>query len=66
MSEVNWDKINVAIDLKVRPKISPLPCPLCKSDQVQVCMDTNNPIKDFVKCRHCHCQAPFKAWQDRK
>ena len=45
-----------------RPLVKPLPCPLCSSGQVQVCMDANNPIKDFAKCRICHCQAPFKIW----
>lgn len=49
-----------------RAMITPLDCPLCQSDQIQVCMDANNPSKDFAKCRHCHCQAPLKVWQERK
>lgn len=47
---------------KPRPLIIPLPCPLCKSEQVQACIDANNPMKDFAKCRICHCTAPLKIW----
>ena len=47
---------------KLVPKPLPCPMPTCRSEQVQVCMDANNPIKDFAKCRICHCQAPLKIW----
>lgn len=50
----------------IRPMVRALPCPICKSEQVQVCMDSNNPDKDFAKCRICYCQAPLKAWNGRK
>lgn len=50
---------------EVRARTYALPCPLCKSQQIQVCLDSNNPMKDFAKCRMCHCQAPLKTWNNR-
>jgi hypothetical protein len=41
-------------------------CPLCGSNQVQICLDYNNPVKDTAKCRECKCQAPLTAWNERK
>lgn len=40
-------------------------CPLCKSADVQVCSDFNNPQKSFAKCRECQCQAPLISWEKR-
>ncbi len=42
-----------------------LPCPFCETDQLQLCSDSNNPDKSFVKCRRCKAQAPLKAWNIR-
>lgn len=42
------------------------PCPLCRSEQIQLCLDYSNQIKDLAKCRECKCQAPLSAWNNRK
>jgi hypothetical protein len=41
------------------------PCPLCDSQQVQVCRDSNNPAKDSARCRDCKCTAPLSVWNRR-
>jgi len=41
------------------------PCPFCGGEQLQLCADSNNPDKNFVRCRHCKAQAPLKAWNTR-
>ena len=38
------------------------PCPLCGSDQVQMCRDGNNTAKDKCRCRKCGCTAPLTVW----
>lgn len=40
-------------------------CPLCRSNQVMVCEDANNPSKSFAQCRICKCRAPLSAWEGR-
>jgi hypothetical protein len=41
-------------------------CPLCFSEQVQLCRDANNQEKDFCRCRACKCTGPLSLWQRRK
>lgn len=41
------------------------PCPLCESPQVQICRDSNNPMKDTARCRECKCTAPLATWNRR-
>jgi hypothetical protein len=41
------------------------PCPLCDSQQVQVCRDSNNQAKDSARCRECKCTAPLSVWNRR-
>lgn len=49
--------------------MSPLPallaCPICRSNQIQVCRDYNNPEKDQCKCRVCGCKANRIEWNNR-
>ena len=54
------------VDLRNIPRheLRALDCPLCKSIQVQICADSNNPMKNFAKCRECGCQAPLSSWND--
>jgi len=47
---------------RIQKGVSMNPCPLCKSAQVQLCSDSNNPQKDLCKCRECGCAAPRIAW----
>jgi hypothetical protein len=42
-----------------------LPCPLCGTDQIQVCTDANNPMKDYCRCRECKCTGPLSRWNTR-
>lgn len=39
-------------------------CPLCGTEQVQLCRDYNNPSKDFCRCRHCKCTGPLTLWNE--
>lgn len=45
-------------------QLSALDCPLCKSIQVEICVDSNNPIKNMARCRTCKCTAPLFAWNN--
>lgn len=40
------------------------PCPLCQSQQVQLCSDSNNPAKDYYRCRECKCTGPRALWEE--
>jgi hypothetical protein len=42
------------------------PCPLCHTDQVQICRDSNNPAKDSARCRECKCTGPLLIWNQRR
>jgi hypothetical protein len=42
------------------------PCPLCHTDQVQICRDSNNPAKDTARCRACKCTGPLLIWNQRR
>lgn len=37
-------------------------CPLCDSNQVRLCLDYNNQLKDKAQCNECQCEAPLVAW----
>lgn len=45
---------------------SAAPCPLCASQQVQICRDGNNPEKDSARCRECKCTGPLAIWNQRR
>ena len=42
------------------------PCPLCNSEQIQLCRDGNNVLKDTCKCRECGCTALRSSWEMRE
>jgi transcription elongation factor Elf1 len=41
------------------------PCPFCGSNQVQLCIDSNNAMKDRAKCRECGITGLVSAWNRR-
>lgn len=41
------------------------PCPCCGSNQVQLCIDANNVMKDRAKCRECGVTGLLPAWNRR-
>jgi transcription elongation factor Elf1 len=59
---IDTEFIKKIMEGQTKQLVTALPCPLCKADQVQVCLDSNNPQKDFARCRLCFCQAPLKIW----
>lgn len=56
------EQSNPTLNLKAGHDLPMYPCPLCKSTQVQLCMDGNNAIKDLCKCRDCGCTALRSVW----
>lgn len=38
------------------------PCPICQSNQIQLCADYNNPSKDIYKCRECQTTGHRVIW----
>lgn len=38
------------------------PCRFCGSEQVEACVDSNNPSKSRARCRHCKATAPLALW----
>jgi transcription elongation factor Elf1 len=59
-----WQPEILDVSAVVSQQPRALDCPLCKSTQIQVCSDSNNHMKDFAKCRECHCSAPLFAWNN--
>ena len=39
------------------------PCPCCGSMQIELCSDSNNPMKDLYRCRECKTQARRVVWE---
>lgn len=56
--QITADMQTVEVHQIQRPAL----CPLCFSNQVQVCIDYNNRAKDWCRCRECKCQAPAAIW----